>query len=64
MKNIMVTGGAGFIGSNFIIYMLGRYGDIKIVNIDKLYDVSEHTIALFKRLLDIRNGSYLVQAFF
>ncbi|NLC78382.1 MAG: dTDP-glucose 4,6-dehydratase, partial [Ruminococcaceae bacterium] len=36
MKNILVTGGAGFIGSNFIIYMLGKYDDIKIVNIDKL----------------------------
>ena len=36
MKNIMVTGGAGFIGSNFILYMLGRYDDIKIVNVDKL----------------------------
>ncbi len=36
MKNILVTGGAGFIGSNFIIYMLGKYSDIKIINIDKL----------------------------
>ncbi len=36
MKNILVTGGAGFIGSNFILYMLGRYDDIKIVNADKL----------------------------
>ncbi len=36
MKNILVTGGAGFIGSNFIIYMLGKYDDIRIVNVDKL----------------------------
>ncbi|MEG0751285.1 MAG: dTDP-glucose 4,6-dehydratase [Oscillospiraceae bacterium] len=36
MKNVMVTGGAGFIGSNFIIYMLEKYDDIKIVNVDKL----------------------------
>lgn len=36
MKNYLVTGGAGFIGSNFIIYMLNKYNDIKIVNLDKL----------------------------
>ena len=35
-KTYLVTGGAGFIGSNFVIYMLGRYDDIKIVNIDAL----------------------------
>lgn len=33
--NILVTGGAGFIGSNFIKYMLGNY-DYNIVNIDAL----------------------------
>ncbi|HHY82423.1 MAG TPA: dTDP-glucose 4,6-dehydratase [Clostridiales bacterium] len=36
MKSILVTGGAGFIGSNFIKYMLGRYPDYKIVNVDAL----------------------------
>jgi len=36
MKTYLVTGGAGFIGSNFIIYMLNKYNDIKIVNLDKL----------------------------
>ena len=36
MKNYLVTGGAGFIGSNFILYMLGKYQDVKIVNVDKL----------------------------
>ncbi|HHU18587.1 MAG TPA: dTDP-glucose 4,6-dehydratase [Clostridiales bacterium] len=36
MKNILVTGGAGFIGSNFIHYMLGKYTDIKVVNLDAL----------------------------
>jgi len=35
-KNILVTGGAGFIGSNFINYMLPKRDDIKIVNLDKL----------------------------
>ncbi|MDD5363201.1 MAG: dTDP-glucose 4,6-dehydratase [Ignavibacteria bacterium] len=35
MKNILVTGGAGFIGSNFVKYMLQNY-DYQIVNLDKL----------------------------
>lgn len=36
MKTYLVTGGAGFIGSNFVLYMLKKYDDIKIINIDKL----------------------------
>ena len=36
MKNILVTGGAGFIGSNFIHYLLGTEKDVKIVNLDAL----------------------------
>ncbi len=36
MKTYLVTGGAGFIGSNFIIYMLGKYDDVKIINVDAL----------------------------
>ncbi len=33
---ILVTGGAGFIGCNFIYYMLGKYDDCKIVCLDAL----------------------------
>lgn len=33
---ILITGGAGFIGSNFIVYFLKHYPLIKIINIDKL----------------------------
>lgn len=33
---LLVTGGAGFIGSNFIRYMLGKYSDYEIINLDKL----------------------------
>ena len=33
---ILVTGGAGFIGSNFINHILGSRDDIYIVNLDKL----------------------------
>jgi dTDP-glucose 4,6-dehydratase len=36
MKTYLVTGGAGFIGSNFVYYMLQKYNDIKIINVDKL----------------------------
>jgi len=36
MKTYLVTGGAGFIGSNFIHHMLEKYDDIKIINMDKL----------------------------
>src|SRR3989304_4713360 len=33
---LLVCGGAGFIGSNFIRHMLGKYPDYKVVNYDKL----------------------------
>ncbi len=35
-KVLLVTGGAGFIGSNFIHYMLKNYPDCRIINLDKL----------------------------
>ncbi|MEY9096896.1 dTDP-glucose 4,6-dehydratase [Paenibacillus sp. RC84] len=33
---LLVTGGAGFIGSNFVLYMLKKYPDYQIVNLDAL----------------------------
>jgi len=33
---LLVTGGAGFIGSNFILYWLKKYPNDKIINLDKL----------------------------
>ena len=36
MKNLLITGGAGFIGSNFVHYMLERHDDINLVVFDKL----------------------------
>jgi dTDP-glucose 4,6-dehydratase len=36
MKTYLVTGGAGFIGSNFVLYMLKKYDAIKLINIDSL----------------------------
>jgi dTDP-glucose 4,6-dehydratase len=36
MKNVLVTGGAGFIGSNFVKYMLDRHDEYRIINVDVL----------------------------
>lgn len=36
MKNYLVTGGAGFIGSNYVHYLLETYHDINVVVYDKL----------------------------
>jgi len=35
-RKIMVTGGCGFIGCNFIRYVLGRYPEVQVVNLDLL----------------------------
>ena len=65
--NILVTGGCGFIGSNFIKHMLDNY-DYKITNLDKLtyagnkfflkliqkmyFSLTEYTFVLFN---DMKN---------
>jgi dTDP-glucose 4,6-dehydratase len=36
MHNVLITGGAGFIGSNFVRYLLREQPDARIVNFDKL----------------------------
>ena len=36
MKSLMVTGGAGFIGSNFVHYWLEQYPDDRVVVVDAL----------------------------
>ena len=37
MRTYLVTGGAGFIGSNYIHYMFGKYdNEIRIINVDAL----------------------------
>ncbi|MFQ6014065.1 MAG: dTDP-glucose 4,6-dehydratase [Anaerolineae bacterium] len=50
MRNLLVAGGAGFIGSNFVRYMLEKYPDYRVVvydkltyagNLDSLKDVAE-----------------------
>jgi dTDP-glucose 4,6-dehydratase len=36
MKNILITGGYGFIGSNFLLYITKKYTNINFYNYDKL----------------------------
>ena len=57
MKNILVTGGAGFIGSNLIKRLFKDVKDATIVNIDNMnayYDVSlkEYRLENLRRLTD------------
>lgn len=37
MRNILITGGCGFIGSNFINYIIKKYQDVYIINLDAMY---------------------------
>ncbi len=48
---IFITGGAGFIGTNFIYYMIKKYPDYKIVNFDNLTYAGN-----LKNLKDIENN--------
>lgn len=36
VKNILITGGAGFIGANFVEYFIQKYPDIQVINLDAL----------------------------
>lgn len=58
MKTILVSGGAGFIGSNFIPYFLGKNSDFKLVNVDlltyagnlkNLKEVENHSNYIFEK---------------
>lgn len=55
MKNVLVTGGAGFIGSNFIRYLLSQEQNIRVFNLDAL------TYASNPKNLDGLFRHYLIQ---
>jgi len=52
-KTLLVTGGAGFIGSNFVRHMLRKYDDIRIINYDKLTYAGS-----LKNLEELPNSNY------
>lgn len=71
LKAILVTGGAGFIGSNFVKLMLEKYPDCKIINIDaltyagnldNLRDIDGHPNYKFMKV-DIRDGEAIGEIF-
>jgi dTDP-glucose 4,6-dehydratase len=73
MVDVLVTGGAGFIGSNFVRYALGAHPDWRITTLDKLtyagrlenlHDVLEHPRHVFARgdVADAAVAAPLVQA--
>ena len=51
-KNILITGGAGFIGSHLVIQLVKNYSNYRIINIDSLTYASN-----LKNLLEIENAS-------
>ena len=70
MKNIMITGGAGFIGSNFVIHLLNKYPNYNILvydkltyagNLDNLLDVSDDPRYSFVRA-DICDAAAVARA--
>lgn len=71
MRSLLVTGGAGFIGSNFIKFMLNKYLDYHIVNVDaltyagnleNLKEIENHPKYIFIKA-DIRDGKKINEIF-
>ncbi len=56
-KTILVTGGAGFIGSNFIHYMVKKYSEYNIINLDKL--TSAGNLETLKSIEDKPNYKFI-----
>ncbi len=55
--NILITGGAGFIGSNFIVYFLNKHPLIKVINIDKLTYAGE--LSNLKEVEKLKNYTFV-----
>ena len=56
-KTLLVTGGAGFIGSNFIHYIVRKYNEYKIINLDKLTYAGN--LENLKDIEDIKNHRFI-----
>ena len=50
-KNLLITGGAGFIGSHLVIHLVKKYSNYRIINVDSLTDASN-----LKNLAEIQNS--------
>uniref|UniRef100_A0A6C0LXU4 NAD(P)-binding domain-containing protein n=1 Tax=viral metagenome TaxID=1070528 RepID=A0A6C0LXU4_9ZZZZ len=58
IKTLFITGGAGFIGSNFINYFCSKYPDIKVINFDALYYcANENNVK--KEIRDSQNYTFI-----
>ena len=73
-RRILVTGGAGFMGSNMIHYLLKKYDDVAILNLDKLTyagnlenltDVEKNSRYVFVKgdISDVKTVNTLCKAF-
>lgn len=71
MKTILITGGAGFIGSHVVRLFVNKYPDYKIVNLDKLTyagnlanlsDIEKNPNYVFEKA-DITNGEEMISLF-
>lgn len=51
MRTLLVTGCAGFIGSNFVPYFLDKYSDVRLINLDLLTYAGD-----MKNLSDVPDG--------
>ena len=50
---LLITGGLGFIGSNFILHVLKNYDDFEIINVDAELLGSNH-----ENLTEVKNAAY------